>query len=138
MKKTVFSFLLNIFILNTTFLAFTGIKLPADFIYWWTVMGILSVVIALHKPFLKFLTVKRNFITVWFASAILLGFAMYVLNLFVPGFVIGHSFIKGMDLGIVTIQDINLDMIFTLVISSLLTSCVISVMEFLRSSDSDD
>ena len=101
-------------------------------------MGILSITIMLHKPFLKFLTIKKNFFTVLFSSAILLGFAMYVLNLFIPGFVIGPSFIKGMDFGVLVIQDINLDMIFTLVISSLLTSSIVSLMVLLKSGDSDE
>lgn len=138
MKKIVFGFLLNIFILNTVLLAFSGIKLPSDFMYWWTVMGLLSIAISLHKPFLKFLTVKRNFLTVWFASAILLGFTMYVLNLVIPGFVIGNSFIKGSDVGVLIIQDINLDMIFTLVISSLFSCAVVSLMVLLKGGDSDE
>lgn len=137
MKKLVFSFLLNILVISFVISIFKGINLPTDSIYALVVYCALSIGIMLHKPVLKFLTVKINILTFWLAASIISLGVFYLLVTFLPGLEISESVIKQMNFGAVTIESFKLDMMLTMISSVLMSSFIAAVMETLKKPTED-
>ncbi|MCK9368384.1 hypothetical protein M0R04_00170 [Candidatus Dojkabacteria bacterium] len=135
MKKYIYTFFLNILVFSFVFKLFTGIKLPKDLMYVGAAYIILSLAVLLYRPFLKFLTVKINFITFWLCVSLLLIGTFFALDSFLPEFHIVTTTIKAMDLGTIKIAAIEMNKILTIVFTSMSIAFVSAIMEFLKRND---
>ena len=135
MKKYIYSFFLNILVFSFVFSIFLGIKLPKDLMYAVALYIILSIAVLLHKPFLRFLTVKINFLTYWLCVTLLLVGTFFALDSFLPGFTVVTTVIKAMDFGTIKIATITMNKILTIVFASMSIAFVSAIMEFLKKSE---
>lgn len=132
MKKILFSFLLNILIFSFVFSLFIGVRLPKDILYLIGVYSALSVGLMLQRPLLKFLTVKNNLLTYWLSSSIIALGVFYLLISFAPGLTIVDSVIAQTTFGPVTIHQIAMDKMLTMIVSVLLAGLISGIMEGLK------
>ncbi len=97
MKKTIYSILLYILAFSFSMSFFNGVSLPNEPLYWLGTVIIFAAVVLLHRPVLKFMTVKINFVT-FLLSAFLLSIGVfYALELIMPEFLIGVSSFEGLS-----------------------------------------
>lgn len=132
MKKFVFSLLLNILILYFVFNTFKSVTIPTDLLYLISVYVGLSLGIMLHRPLLKFLTVKINILTYLLSASIIALGVMYGLVTFLPGFEVGETIIKGFNIGALSISTFKLDSMMTMVSVAVVASLISSIMETLK------
>lgn len=135
MKKYIYSFFLNILILILTFNVFDGVKFSSDLLYIVSSYVAFSLAMLFYKPILKFLTIEVNLITYWLCVSILLAGVFFALLQFMPGFEIGESVIKGIDLGAIKIAALNMNTTFTIIAASVFAGIISSIMEFLKKSE---
>jgi hypothetical protein len=135
MKKTVYSILLYILAFTFSMSFFSGVQLPSEPLYWLATVVIFAVVVLLHRPVLRFLTVKINFVTFLLSASLLSIGAFYALELVMPGFFIGVSSFDGISTGTVTINSFELTKVVTIVASSFVYGMVCSLMETLKGSE---
>lgn len=132
MKKFIFSLLLNILILSFVFNIFKGVVLPTDLLYSFLVYISISLAIMLHKPLLKFMTVKINVITYVLSASIISIGLMYALITFLPGFEIVETVVNEMHFGAITISSLVLDSMMTMISVAVVASLISSIMETLK------
>ncbi|MBI2356445.1 phage holin family protein [Candidatus Dojkabacteria bacterium] len=137
MKKFFFSLFLNIVIFIAVSNVFDGFSLPTDFMYLLGSLLILSFAVMLHRPVLKFLTVKINFLTYLLTVFLLVGGALYALELFVPSLYINSSAFKEVNLQVITINAFKVSQIGTLLGVAFVSSFVSALLESLKRSSDD-
>jgi uncharacterized membrane protein YvlD (DUF360 family) len=135
MKKTIYSILLYILAFSFSIEFFNGVSLPGEPLYWLATVVIFAIVVLLHKPVLKFLTIKINFVTFWLAAAILSAAAFYTLELIMPDFIVGVSSFEGLSTGSVTINSFELTELATMFVASFVYGGICSLMETLRGNE---
>ena len=132
MKKIFFSFLLNILVFSFVISFFPGVKFPTDILYSFGIYSALSAGIMLQKPLLKFLTVKNNILTYTLCAGIISLGVFYLLISTISGFVIIDSVIPQYNMGAITINELQLDKMMTIVFIVLLASLISGIMEGLK------
>lgn len=137
MKKFFFSLFLNIVIFIAVESVFIGFELPTDFMYLLMSLFALSVAVMLHRPILKFLTVKINFLTYFVTAFLLVGGTLYGLELFVPSLYINSSSFEAVNLQIITINAFEVSQIGTLIGVALVGSFVSALLESLKKSSDE-
>lgn len=137
MKKFFFSLFLNIVIFIAVESGFVGFELPTDFMYLVMSLIALSVAIMLHRPVLKFLTVKINFITYFVTAFLLVAGTLYGLELFVPSLYINSSSFEAVNLQVITINAFEVSQIGTLIGVALVSSFLSALLESLKKSSDE-
>ncbi len=137
MKKFFFSLFLNIIIFIAVSNTFEGFQLPSDFMYLVGTLIALSFAIMLHRPVLKFLTVKINFLTYFVTAFVIVAGVLYALELFVPTLYINSSAFDEVNLQIITINAFQVSQFGTLIGVSLVASFLSALLESLKKSSDD-
>lgn len=132
MKKFFFSLFLNIVIFIAVESTFVGFELPSDFMYLVMSLVALSLAVMLHRPVLKFLTVKINFLTYLVTVFLLVGGTLYGLELFVPSLYINSSSFEAVNLQVITINAFEVSQIGTLIGVALVSSFISALLESLK------
>lgn len=135
MRKTVYSILLYILVFSFTMSFFNGVSLPVDPIYWVATAITFAAVVMLHRPVLRFLTVKINFVTFLLSASLLSIGAFYILELFMPEFMVEASTFSGFNAGTVTVSAFEFTRLTTIIVSSLVFAALCALMESLKGSD---
>lgn len=137
MKKFFYSLFLSILIFITVDHSFSGLTLPTDILYRWGTLLALSFGVMLHKPILKFLTVKINFLTYFVTVFLLIAGVIYGLEIFIPNLYIESSSFEGFDMQVLTINAFNVSAFGTLLGFSMVSAIISGVLEFLKRSSED-
>jgi len=111
---------------------FPSVKLPSDLLYSVVVFLAVGIGIMLSKPLLNFLTVKGVFLTRLIAVTLILFGVFFVLETFLPGFLIERLVFKETDLGWLSLKSFEFDKIGVMVLVSFFTAFVSSVVKLLQ------
>lgn len=65
-----------------------SIVLPSDTLYLLVSLTVVAFAIILYEPVLRFLTVRKNFLTQWVMSSVFIFVAVYLLNTLMPMFTV--------------------------------------------------
>ncbi len=87
-KKFLFGLFLNMMVFSFVCLVTKAIVLPSDMLYLFASLLIVSGAMMLFEPVLKFLTVRRNFLTQWLMMSVFVFLAVYLLNSIMPMFTV--------------------------------------------------
>lgn len=137
MKKFFYSLILNVLAISSVSLLFDGFKLPTDSLYWWIVMIAFACSIMAHKPFLKFLTVKVNFLTYWLSAGLILFGVMIGLTVIMPDFFVTNSLVKGYDFGVINIKEFEMNRYVVMASVSFLSSLIVVILDSLSKGSSE-
>ncbi len=132
MKKGLFDLILYIFSFVFVMMFFPSVKLPSDLLYSVVVFLAVGIGIMLSKPLLNFLTVKGVFLTRLIAVTLILFGVFFVLETFLPGFLIERLVFKETDLGWLSLKSFEFDKIGVMVLVSFFTAFVSSVVKLLQ------
>lgn len=134
MKQFLKSLLANFFILFFVISLFKeGIILPETSLYLFATLIILTMTVLIASPLLKFLTIKRNFITHFIITALLLVGVFFLLKIFMTGLYINSYTFESLSVATVQISSFTVDPVLTIVSVSLLSSLICSIYEELDS-----
>lgn len=103
-----------------------AIVLPTDTVYLLVSLLVVAVAVMLFEPVLRFLTVRKNFLTQWVMSSLFVFVAIYLLNSLMPMFVVQGFATKTEFL------QLALTGTMTIVFVSLLTGFVCSLFAILK------
>jgi len=132
MRKYIYSILLYILVFISVSGFFSGIKFPDDIIYHLMVLGGLSFGLLIGRPLLRFLTVSRNFLTLWFAFSLLILGIMYAFDIFIPGFTVVSSNFKKISSDMISIASFSLNSIMTMIFYALTSGMMCALMDTLN------
>ncbi|KKR06152.1 MAG: hypothetical protein UT34_C0001G0192 [candidate division WS6 bacterium GW2011_GWF2_39_15] len=132
MKKFFFSLFLNMVIFVAISNLFDGFRLPGDFGYYMISLFGLSLAIMLHRPLLKFLTVKINFITYLLSGFLLVAGALYAMELFIPSLYLNASSFNEVNLQVITINAFTVSQFGTLIGVALAGASLSALLETLK------
>lgn len=132
MKKGLFDLILYVFSFVFVMMFFPSIKLPSDFLYSVVVFLAVGIGIMVSKPLLNFLTVKGVFLTRLIAVTLILFGVFFVLETFLPGFLVEKLVFKETDLGWLSLKSFEFDKIGVMVLVSFFTAFVSSVVKLLK------
>lgn len=132
MKKGLFDLILYVFSFVFVMMFFPSIKLPSDFLYSVVVFLAVGIGIMVSKPLLNFLTVKGVFLTRLIAVTLILFGVFFVLETFLPGFLVEKLVFKETDLGWLSLKSFEFDKIGVMVLVSFFTAFVSSVVKLLQ------
>lgn len=104
-----------------------GIIMPTDSLYFILTILVLAFTLMIAEPFLKFLTIKCNFLTFFIMASLLLIGVMFLLKLFMVGFYIKEFTFEGMILGSLNINSFVISPIATIISSSVITALIGSI-----------
>lgn len=134
MKSFLRSILFNLFGLWLTSQILPGLIIVGD---WKTILGggiVLSLLMLLVKPILKILFIPINFLTFgllsWFVNVIV----FYLLTVFVPQIIIKSWTFTGVNLQGFVIPAINISYFFSLILTALIVSLFVNLLEELSES----
>lgn len=108
MKETIKNLFVYIFIFYMVLSIFPGIILPINIAYVLATLIVLSLGMMIAKPFLTFLTVKVNFITMFLVGSLLIFGTMFLLESLMPGFEIEKEMFSGFNFGSIVIQEFEM------------------------------
>ena len=108
MKETVKNIFVYIFIFFLVLSIFSGIVLPENVIYILATLVVLSLAMMIAKPFLTFLTIKVNFITLFLVGSLLIFGSMFLLESLMTGFVVETTMFTGITFGSILINDFEM------------------------------
>ncbi len=108
MKETVKSLFVYIFIFFLVLSVFKGIVLPENLAYLLATLVILSLAMMIAKPFLTFLTIKVNFITLFLVGSLLIFGCMFLLDSLMTGFSVETEMFSGVTFGSIVINDFEM------------------------------
>ncbi len=132
MKKFIYNYLIIVLAINSVALSFDGITLPKDIIYWFITMTAFAVAVLMHKPLLKFLTVKINFLTYLVASTILLFGVMVGLSYIMPEYYISATTIDGLTFGVLTIERFTMNTYISVAFASFISVLLVVILDSLN------
>ena len=98
-----------------------GVVLPESGLYFAATLLILTLTVLIAEPFLKFLTVRVNFLTMFLMTSVLLIGIFFLLKIFMTGFYINEYTFEEMTLGTLKITNFVVKPTLT-IISAALTS----------------
>jgi hypothetical protein len=124
---------LLIFFFSSTI--FTGIVMPDITLYYLATLLILSTGVMMTEPFLKFLTIKVNFLTYWLMSSILLTGITFLLRIFMTGFFVEISEFSGASFDFLEVNGFEIAPIFTIILFSVLSALISSIFYSLEKSN---
>lgn len=128
MKQFIKSLLAYFFILFFVISMFNkGMILPKDTIYFVITLLVLTLTIMIVEPFLKFLTIKSNFLTFFIMSSLLLIGVFFLLKLFMTGFYVNQFTFEGLVFGSIQIDNFVVSPIVTIVATSVATGLISSI-----------
>lgn len=108
MKETVKNLFVYIFIFFLVLSVFKGIVLPENLAYLLATLVILSLAMMIAKPFLTFLTIKVNFITLFLVGSLLIFGCMFLLDSLMTGFSVETEMFSGVTFGSIVINDFEM------------------------------
>lgn len=108
MKETVKNLFVYIFIFFLVLSVFKGIVLPENLAYLLATLVILSLAMMIAKPFLTFLTIKVNFITLFLVGSLLIFGCMFLLDSLMTGFSVEAEMFSGVTFGSIVINDFEM------------------------------
>jgi len=108
MKETVKNLFVYILIFFIVLSVFRGIVLPENLAYLLATLIILSFAMMIAKPFLTFLTIKVNFITLFLVGSLLVFGCMFLLDSLMTGFSIESEMFRGVTFGSIVIKDFEM------------------------------
>lgn len=108
-NKTVFNFLLLALLFHFVVVVFDLAEISKSLIPWVWAAGGIAIANLMTKPALKFLTVKRSFVTEFIATVIITTLALFALDLLVPGIDVKGGKFGPIDLEILTIKSFKVD-----------------------------
>ena len=114
---------------------FTGIVMPEITLYYLATLLVLSMGVMMTDPFLKFLTIKVNFLTHWLMSSIILTGITFLLRIFMIGFFIEISEFSGASFDFLEINGFEITPILTIILFSVLSALISSIFYALGKSD---
>jgi hypothetical protein len=109
------------------------VTFPSDPIYFVAVFILSSLLIQLHKNLLEFFAIKKAFLTVFISVAILVGVALYVFELLLPGFYISDLAIQSQEYSFISIESQTIVMPWTAVVLGVTTGLLYSIIDSLKS-----
>lgn len=127
MKETFKSLYVYTLIFYLILTLFEGVILPDNVVYVLATLIILSLVMMLAKPFLTFLTVKVNFLTMFLVGSILLFGSMFLLESLMPGFYVEEGVFSGFNFGSIVIREFEMTPIISMVCVSVAGSFMCSL-----------
>lgn len=127
MKETVKNLLLYVLVFYFVISSFAGIVLPTNLAYVLATLMILSLAMMIAKPFLSFLTIKVNFLTLFLVGAILVFGSMFLLESLMPGFSIETTSFSGINFGSIVVKDFEMIPLVTMVSVGVVGSLVCSL-----------
>lgn len=110
-----------------------GIVLPENGLYFAATLFILTFTILIAEPFLKFLTVKVNFLTMFLMSSVLLIGVFFLLKLFMTDFYINEYSFEEMTIGTLRITSFIVKPTLTIIAASLTSAFLCSTFKGLDS-----
>jgi len=134
MKKWLFEIILYIFSFVFVSAVFQPLKLPEDVAYLALILVFVGLSMMLSKSLLVFLTVKVVFLTRLIAIFLILFFAFYILEMFVPGFYIESMTLQETDLGWLSLKSFEFDKMSVMAILSFCTALLASLVKLLDES----
>ncbi len=111
-----------------------GIQMPESILYITASLVILSLGMLLVSPFLKFLTVKENFITTMIMSTLILIGMFFLLDTFMIDFHIQNYTFEAINMGSLTINSFEVIPLITIGSASLAISFLGSLLFVLEKS----
>lgn len=108
MKETIKNLFVYVLIFFLVLSMFTGIVLPTNMAYLLATLVILSLAMMIAKPFLTFLTIKVNFVTLFLVGSLLIFGCMFLLESLMTGFTIGNEMFTGVTFGSIVIKDFEM------------------------------
>jgi hypothetical protein len=91
--------------------------------------------VMMTEPFLKFLTIKINFLTYWLMSSILLIGITFLLRIFMTGFFVEESQFTGANFDFLQINGFEINPILTIVLFSVVSAMISTIFYSLEKSD---
>lgn len=125
-KRFLFNILLYMMIFSFVCMITKSIVLPVDTVYLFVSLLVVACSIMLYEPVLRFLTVKRNFLTQWVMSSVFVFISIYLLNSLMPMFTVQTFATKSEFL------QLALSGTMTMVFVSILTGFVCSLFTILK------
>ena len=110
-----------------------GIVLPENGLYFAATLLILTFTILIAEPFLKFLTVKVNFLTMFLMSSVLLIGVFFLLKLFMTDFYINEYIFEEMTIGTLKVTSFVVKPTLTIIAASLTSAFLCSTFKGLDS-----
>jgi uncharacterized membrane protein YvlD (DUF360 family) len=108
MKETIKNLFVYVLIFFLVLSMFTGIVLPENIAYLLATLAILSLAMMIAKPFLTFLTIKVNFVTLFLVGSLLIFGCMFLLESLMTGFTIENEMFTGVTFGSIVIKDFEM------------------------------
>lgn len=130
--KSLLLFLLIFFFTSTIF---SGIIMPEITLYFFATLFVFSMGVMMTDPFLKFLTIKINFLTYWLMSTIILTGITFLLKIFMTGFFIEKSEFSGASFDFLEVTGFEINPIFTIILFSVVSALVSTIFYSLEKSD---
>jgi hypothetical protein len=87
-KRFLFDLLLNMIIFSFVVVLTRSVVLPIDTIYLLISLLVVGAAALMYDPILRFLTVKKNFLTQWVVVSVFVFLAVYLLNSLMPMFTV--------------------------------------------------
>ena len=109
--------------------------MPDNAIYYIATLFVLSTAIMITKPFLKFMTIKINFLTYFLMSTLLLVGVFFLLKVFMTGFFIQTSSFNGINWDFLQINGFDMIPILTIGLTSILSAFLSSLFYTLEKKD---
>lgn len=132
MKKFLYNYIIIVLAINAVALSFDGITLPKDLIYWFITMTAFAVAVMMHKPLLKFLTVKINFLTYLLSASVILFGVMVGLSFIMPEYYISSTTIEGLTFGVLTIEPFVMSTYVSVAFASLISVLIVVIIDSLN------
>lgn len=130
--KNTFLYLLIFFFTSNIF---TGIVMPEITLYFISTLFVLSMGSMMTEPFLKFLTIKVNFLTYWLLSSMLLTGITFLLKIFMTGFFVEKSEFTGASFDFLEVSGFEITPIFTIILFSVISGLIGTLFYVLEKSD---
>mgnify|MGYP006910665151 CR=1 FL=1 len=135
MAKYLKNLLLFLLIFFFTTSIFTGIIMPEISLYFFSTLFVLSMSVMMTEPFLKFLTIKINFLTYWLMSTLILIGISFLLKIFMTGFFIENSQFAGVSFNFLEIKGFEINPILTIILFSIVSGIISTLFYVLEKSD---
>ena len=127
MKETLRNLLLYVMVFYFVVSLFTGIILPINLLYVLATLVVLSLAMMISKPLLTFLTVKTNFLTLFFVGSLLVFSSMLLLESLMPGFGVEKDVFTGVTFGSLVVNDFEMSPMATMAGSSVVGAFLCSL-----------
>jgi len=132
LKKTIYEILLSALIFTFVVNLIKGVVLPTNMMYLFLTLIVVAFAVVLHYSVLRFLTVKRSFLSEWISVSILVFIALYLLDLVMPEFRAEGYDLATQDLGFIVLASVTLTKFASMIVIAFLTGLFKSIFDLLE------